>query len=93
MLAGLKLSKIKKATMKQLQKLASEGILENRCSEKFQKNYRKTTALESLFNKSAGLQQMFYRRTFEQLTQIFNYIWSTKRDLVKITEAATGGVL
>ena len=30
---------------------------------------------------------------FQQLTQTFNGIWSSKKNLVKITEAATGGVL
>ena len=33
------------------------------------------------------------RRMLQQLTQTFNGIWSSKKSLVKITEAATGGVL
>ena len=41
-----------------------------------QKNYRKTTEAESLFNKAAGPQQIFYSRLLQQLAQNFNGIWS-----------------
>ena len=39
-----------------LQKQLLEGVLQNRCSLKFLNIHRKTTVLESLFNKVAGLQ-------------------------------------
>ena len=51
-------------------------VLENKRSEKFRKTYRKTTVMESLFNKAAGPQQIFYRRLVQQLAQTFNGIWS-----------------
>ena len=35
--------------------------------------------LESLFNKAAGPQQIFYRRQFQQLARTFNGIWSSKK--------------
>ena len=38
------------------QKAATGGVLRKRCSEKFRKFRRKTSILESLFNKVAGFQ-------------------------------------
>ena len=46
---------------------------------KCRKNYRKTSVLESLFNKAAGPQQLFYRRLLQQLDRTFNGIWSNKK--------------
>ena len=34
---------------------------------------------ESLFNKAAGPQQIFYRRLLQQLALTFNSIWSSKK--------------
>ena len=34
---------------------------------------------ESLFNKAAGPQQIFYRRLLQQLAGTFNSIWSSKK--------------
>ena len=51
----------------------------NKCSEKFRKCHRKTTVSESLFNKTADPQQIFYRRLREQLARTFNGIWSSKK--------------
>ena len=51
----------------------------NRCSERFRKNYRKTTALESLFNKAAVPRQIFYRRLRQRLARTLNGIWSSKK--------------
>ena len=40
---------------KKLQKQSFADILQNSCSLKFRKFYRKTPVLQSLFNKVAGL--------------------------------------
>ena len=47
-----------------------EGILKNRCSEKFRKNYRKITAPESHFNKAASPQQTFIGDCFINLLEL-----------------------
>ena len=47
--------------------------------KKFRKNYRKTTAPESVFNKVTGPQQMFFRRLLQQLARTFNGIRSSKK--------------
>ena len=51
----------------------------NRRSEIFYKNYRKTTAPQSIFDKAAGLQQFFYRRLLQQLARTFSVIWLSKK--------------
>ena len=62
MLAGLKLFKIRK--------LSWNNFGSNRYSEKFHKNYTKTTAPKSLFDKAAGLYQIFVGDCFSNLIEL-----------------------
>ena len=59
------------------------GFLKN-LSQTTPKNTTKTTAPESLFNKAARKQKIFYRRLFQEFARTFNGIWFSKKNLVKM---------